>query len=339
VFVPFYWLGAGPHFLIVANTLALGSGAIPLWLIARYRLESPFLALIPAACYLLYPTTGYLNWWGFHPDTMAIPPLLFAWWFAIRGRWAWYATCAVIAMACKEDMALSVVTMGVAVAFWPGFRRDVSDEVRPQHSGRGRRAGRLAGVVSSSDGRRQAGLLSIVVGAAWFEICTKVILPMNNFGLPPFYSSYFWSLGQTPPQVIVNAVLHPSRVADLATLSTRKTYYVQMFAPVGFLLVLALPAFLVGLPQFGINVVDQGELGATITSQYSTLVTVGVFLATVEALWLIHRRWDRLLRPACALLIFTTAAGREMVAIAAGGHDTPLSKPGTSLIVFGLPTK
>ncbi len=27
--VPFYWLGAGPHFLIVVNTLALARGAIP----------------------------------------------------------------------------------------------------------------------------------------------------------------------------------------------------------------------------------------------------------------------------------------------------------------------
>jgi uncharacterized membrane protein len=319
--VPFYWLGAGPHFLIVVNTLALGCAAIPLWLIARDRLESPLLALIPAACYLLYPTTGFLNWWGFHPDTLAILPLFYAWWFAIRGRWLPYAVCAVIAMSCKEDMALSVLTMGLAVAFWSGFRRDLPVDGGRDHAtknggggrvvrwreGRGT-AGRIVTAVTSADGRRQAGLLSVLVAATWFEICTKIILPMNNFGLPPFYSSYFWSLGRTPPEVIGNAVSHPSRVVKLATLSTRKTYYVQMFAPVGFLVVLALPAFVVGLPQFGINVIDQGELGATITSQYSTLVTVGVFLATVEALWFIHRHWNRLLRAACTLLIFTTAA-------------------------------
>ena len=35
-------------------------------------------------------------------------------------------------------------------------------------------------------------------------------------------------------------------------------------------------------------------------------------------------------------LLFTTEGGREMIAIAAGGHDTPLSKPGTTLVVFGL---
>jgi uncharacterized membrane protein len=326
VLVPFYWLGAGPHFLIVVNTLGLGLGAIPLWLIARDRLESPLLALIPAACYLLYPTTGYLNWWGFHPDTLAITPLFFAWWFALRGRWAWYALCVVVAMSCKEDMALSVLAMGLVLAFWSGFRRnadantDVVSRTLHRHAARStpgrlaqRRgedggAGRLARALSTSDGRRQAGLVSAVVAVAWFEICTKVILPMNNFGLPPFYSNYFWSLGRTPPQVIGNTVLHPSRVAKLATLPTRKTYYVQMFAPVGFLIVLALPALLVGLPQFGINVVDQGELGATITSQYSTLVTVGVFLATVEALSFIHRRAPALLWAACVLLIFSTAA-------------------------------
>jgi quinoprotein glucose dehydrogenase len=35
-------------------------------------------------------------------------------------------------------------------------------------------------------------------------------------------------------------------------------------------------------------------------------------------------------------LLFTTESGCEMIAIAAGGHDTPLSKPGTTLMAFGL---
>ena len=48
--VPFYWLGAGPHFLYVVQTVALASGAIPLWLLARDRFGDAWLALgIPAA--------------------------------------------------------------------------------------------------------------------------------------------------------------------------------------------------------------------------------------------------------------------------------------------------
>jgi quinoprotein glucose dehydrogenase len=38
-------------------------------------------------------------------------------------------------------------------------------------------------------------------------------------------------------------------------------------------------------------------------------------------------------------LVYTAPSGREMVAIVAGGHDTPLSKPGTTLHVFALPAR
>ena len=36
-------------------------------------------------------------------------------------------------------------------------------------------------------------------------------------------------------------------------------------------------------------------------------------------------------------LIFTTRSGRQMVAIMAGGHDTPLSRIDNKLVVFALP--
>jgi quinoprotein glucose dehydrogenase len=35
-------------------------------------------------------------------------------------------------------------------------------------------------------------------------------------------------------------------------------------------------------------------------------------------------------------LLYTTSSGRQMLAIAAGGHDSPLSRPDTKLVVFGL---
>jgi uncharacterized membrane protein len=287
VFVPFYWLGAGPHFLIVAHTVALGFGAWPLWLIGRRRFDSPWLALCPAVVYLLYPVLGYLAWWGYHPDSLAILPLLFAWWFAIRGRWVGYGVCVVVAMSCKEDAALAVIGMGIGVAIWCGLRRISPD---PQRAAVG------------------VGLVSSALGVAWFEICTRIILPDNNFGLPPFYSTYFPALGTTPTAVIRTALRHPSRVWHLANLPDRRSYYWRIFAPVAFLVVAALPALLVALPQLGINIVDQGEDGATITSQYSSLVVVGVMLATVEALGVIRRRYPRLLVVATAAVLATTVA-------------------------------
>jgi glucose dehydrogenase len=38
-------------------------------------------------------------------------------------------------------------------------------------------------------------------------------------------------------------------------------------------------------------------------------------------------------------LLFTAASGRQMIAIAAGGHDSPLTKLDTKLVVFALGDK
>ena len=117
-FVPFYWLGAGPHFLIVVHTLAVAAGAIPLWLLARDRLHNPWLALVPPLAYLLYPAVNWVTWWAYHPDSLAITPLLFAYWLAVRGKWRWFAVAVAVALLCKEDVALSLIMLGGVVALW-----------------------------------------------------------------------------------------------------------------------------------------------------------------------------------------------------------------------------
>ena len=114
--VPFYWLGAGPLFLSELQTVALALGAVPVWLIARDRLRSAWAALAIAVAYLLYPSIEWVNWWHFHPDALAVTPLLFAYWFAGRGRWKAYAVAVALVLFAKEDAAMVVVVLGLLVA-------------------------------------------------------------------------------------------------------------------------------------------------------------------------------------------------------------------------------
>jgi uncharacterized membrane protein len=293
-FVPFYWLGAGPHFLIVIHTLAVAAGAIPLWLLARDRLNNPWLALVAPLAYLLYPAVNWVTWWAYHPDSLAITPLLFAYWLAVRGKWRWFAVAVAVALLCKEDIALSLIMLGLVVAFW----------MKPAAAGGSEQDG-----AGDRALRRRIGLATTAVALAWYLLCTKVIIPWRNHGRPPFYDSFFPSLGATIPQVIFNAIRHPSRVWHLAQLPDRRTYYVQMFAPLAFLPILAIPIFLIGGPQFGVDVTAQVVQGATIKSQYASLVIVGSFLATVEALAFIHRHWPAVVRFAVGALAATSLAG------------------------------
>ncbi len=291
VFVPFYWLGAGPHFLIVVHTLVVAAGAIPLWLLARDRLQNRWLALVPSAAYLLYPAVNWVTWWAYHPDSLSITPLLFSYWLAVRGKWRWFAVAAFITLMCKEDDALSIMMLGLVVVFW----------LRP--------AG-LVGSVREDNTRlrRYIGVVTAAAGVGWYVLCTKVIIPWRNHGMAPFYDAFFPLLGRTIPGIIYNAIRHPSRVWHLAQLPDRRTYYVQVFAPLGFLPILAIPIFLIGGPQFGVDITAQVVQGATIKSQYASLVLVGAFLATVEALAFIKRHWEAVLPATIGFLAATSLA-------------------------------
>jgi quinoprotein glucose dehydrogenase len=86
-----------------------------------------------------------------------------------------------------------------------------------------------------------------------------------------------------------------------------------------------------GAPNLGGPVVSSGGLvfiGATIDPYLRAFEA-----KTGTELWKVRLSTSARATP----LVYTTPSGREMVAIVAGGHDTPLSKPGTLLHVFALP--
>jgi uncharacterized membrane protein len=258
LFVPAYWLGAGPQFLSLVQTVWLALGAVPLYLLARDRLRSAWLAAAVAACFLLYPSLQWINWWHFHPDALAITPLLFAWWLAnprtgdpSRRRWGWFAAAVVVAMACKEDAALAVAAMGLVLA------------VR---------------------GRRRAGLLCAAAGAGWFLLATRVVIPAAGGGDGPFYQELFPGFGDSLGEVAWNMVVHPDRLAELATRPDRLAYYWQVLAPVAFLPLAAPLVLLIGAPQTLINVTSGHALTHDFRYHYTAIVLAAVFLATVEAI-------------------------------------------------------
>jgi uncharacterized membrane protein len=251
LFVPAYWLGAGPHLLYLVETVWMAAGAVPLWLLARDRLRSPWLALVVAACFLLYPSLEWINWWHFHPDALIITPLLFAWWLAGRRRWGWFAAAVAVALACKEDAALAVTMLGLVLAVW---------------------------------GQRRAGLLTAAAGLGWFLLATRVVIPAAGGGAGPFYQELFPGFGDSVDAIVWNMVVHPSRLLELATMDDRLTYYWQVLAPVAFLPLAAPLVLLIGAPQTVVNVTSGHALTHDIHYHYTAIVLAAVFLAAVEGI-------------------------------------------------------
>ncbi len=272
VFVPFYWLGAGPHFLYLVETIVMAAGAVPIWLLARDKTDS-WTALVPAAAFLLFPSLQWINWWHFHPDALIITPLLFAWWLASQKRWRWFAVATAAALLAKEDAALAVIVMGAAL--W----------IR---------------------GEKKWGRITLLVGFAWFLVCTRLLIPIANGGKEPFYEELFPGFGNSMPEIVWTMVRHPSRIYRVAFAADRLIYYRQMLLPVGLLPFGAPLLLLIGGPQTLVNVVSAHSPTHDIRYHYSSIVIAAVFISMVEVFGRIVRRGDGWRVAVVALLIVSS---------------------------------
>jgi uncharacterized membrane protein len=274
LFVPAYWVGAGPLFLYLVETVWMALGAVPLFLLARDRLRSGWLGVLVAACFLLYPSLEWINWWHFHPDALVITPLLFAWWLATRRRWGWFAAAVAVALACKEDAALAVFVLGLVLAV---------------------------------GGQRRAGLATAAAGAGWFLLATRVLIPAAGGGDGPFYQELFPGFGDSLGEIVWNMVVHPSRLVELATMPDRLTYYWQVLGPLAFFPLAAPLVLLIGVPQTVVNVTSGHALTHDPHFHYTAIVLAAVFLATVEAMaWV--GRGPTARRVLVAVLLVTSVA-------------------------------
>src|SRR5262245_48250739 len=84
LFVPFYWIGAGPHFLNITQVVVAGLGAVPVFLLARYRTGRAWIGTALGIAFLLHPALQYFMSELFHPEVIAITPLLCAYYCSVR---------------------------------------------------------------------------------------------------------------------------------------------------------------------------------------------------------------------------------------------------------------
>ena len=104
---------ADPELLLVVQAIAVASGAIPVYWLARKHFDLSGRLPRSQSRISLYPPVQWLTMSDFHPVALACPLLLFAWWHLDERRlWA-FALLAAAAIATKEHVGLAVAAMGV----------------------------------------------------------------------------------------------------------------------------------------------------------------------------------------------------------------------------------
>jgi uncharacterized membrane protein len=222
---PLYLIHSGPETLLLLQTVALALGALPLFLLARRRLPTmPFVAVAFACAYLLTPALLGEALWDFHAVALATPLLLLAVWALDSRRYGWFAVAAILAALTKEDVALSLIPLGLYIAFWRG---------KPRY-----------------------GAAVVLLSIAWVALCFFVILPHFNGGASggnTYWYRYAWA-GASAGDALKNLATHPWLLITFVLGSApRRGFIAMQLRTLGGLGIFAPALWLSALPELAVN--------------------------------------------------------------------------------------
>jgi uncharacterized membrane protein len=128
----------------------------------------------------------------------------------------------------------------------------------------------------------RAGLLTAGLSAAYFLVVNNLLIPELSGAGQAFYNNLFGSLGNSPSQVALNGLKHPTEVTKRVFAADAQSFYWKMAAPYALIPLAAPAALAVGLPQALIDVLSAAGFTRVITYHYAALPLVGLTLGAVE---------------------------------------------------------
>jgi len=259
-----YAFHADPRILLVFQTLALGSGALPVFLLTRrYIPEWPIFAALMATAYLLSPALLGLNIFDFHPVSLATPLLLYAILALTYKHYVWFLIACVLACMCKEDIPLAVALLGILLIWKYKLPR--------------------------------LGTALIIGGLLWSFLAFKFVIP--HF-YPGVQANNYWyryeALGSSPGAAVANLVIHPWLLFSTFFTIDRFYYLVGLVRSVGFLPLLAPEWLLPVLPSLAVNLLSTDPLLYSGVYHYNAAIIPFVMLSAIHGtrhLILIWQRW------------------------------------------------
>src|SRR6266699_7022105 len=247
-----YVFHADPRILLVFQTLALVSGALPVFLLTRkYLPELPIFAPLMATAYLLSPALLGLNIFDFHPVSLATPLLLYAILALTYKRYVWFILACFLAASCKEDIPFSLAILGLFLIWKYKLPR--------------------------------LGIALTFGSLLWSFIAFGIIIP--HF-YPGAQHNNFWyryeALGSSPGEAIGNLILHPWLLFTTFITFDRLYYLASLFRSTGFLCLLAPEWLLLALLTLAENLLSTDSLTFSGVYQYNAAIIPFVMIAAIH---------------------------------------------------------
>jgi hypothetical protein len=246
---------------------------VPIYLLGIERRLHPWQAAALGMAFLLHPALQFIGWELFHPEALAITPLLCAYLCSVRRTWRWFAFWALLALSCKEDVALAVVALGAIIAL---------------------------------RGDKRIGLATMFGALAWFVATDLIAMPAINGGTTHSVG-LLSGVGGSPRGIAETALRDPGNITGRVFSSESGDFAFRLALPFGFASLLAPLVLLLGFPQFLIDILSDVPWTRAITFHYAALPLAALAIGMVEGVAFIGRRFGRRARVAATLFVLACA--------------------------------
>ena len=144
LFAPFYWIWPNAQVLLIAQSLLVTFGALPIYWLAKEKLGE-VAGLILSFAYLAFPGTQAGIDFNFHPEVVAATWIGFSIYFLLKKKFFWYAVFAILALGSKEDIAPIFAGLGIYILLVKRWYR--------------------------------LGFATLIISIFWFYVTTSILMP------------------------------------------------------------------------------------------------------------------------------------------------------------------
>lgn len=211
---PLYMLYPRAELLLMLQSVWLGAGVVPVYLMGRSVLRKRRYGLVLGLIYVLYPAMHGANLYEFHSLTLVTPLMLWLLYFLEHRHFKSYAITLVLLLLCREDVPLLATFVGF-YAVISGKRKFV-----------------------------RVGYLTVLFCAAYYVFVKSQVMPASgvlNTGSNEGYSYEYYFRDLIPHHkgvrgLVLTLISNPMKVLDFSIGDKQKIQYLlTLFVPLGFM--------------------------------------------------------------------------------------------------------
>lgn len=246
--VPFYALWQSPYALLLIQSLALGMGALPLYLYTKKILNKRY-GLLVGGLYLVYPSLHWINLFDFHAVSFAIPLTLAAWYYLNESKYWLMSVFIILAAGTEENIIVTILFIGLYLLV--------------------KRRWRIGSAVTLS---------SLV----YFGLVGYVIMPAFGGGIARL--DRYQQFGDTLPAIIAGVITNPVLTAATIATPAKALYLVKLLVPVFFLPLLSAGHILLLIPGLLQNLLTNTESQYASFYHYDSILVPFILIASAHGL-------------------------------------------------------